>query len=672
MWTDRSRVNIIKGMVCFFFLLVVGRLAQIQIVQADYYSKLAQKQYQSKIILPFARGTVYDRNGNILASNCNFVSFAADPKRAADEVESIASTFARVFGKPKQEYLHKLDSDKQFVWLERQVPLDYLNRINPEKLPGIVVRYEPKRLYHNDQVAGQLIGSTDIDNKGITGIEHQFNKELEGTDGYVIFQRDGIGHARPVVDYPRLEPVNGNDIYLTIDVALQSIAEEELRKGVETKKADGGTVVLLAPSTGEVLAVAQYPFVNPNKFSHSDQKDQRLRAVTDAFEPGSVFKLVTASTALEHKLVKPDDKFYAEQGVYYVPIGKGRTCKIQDVHPYGWISFQQAIEFSSNIVMAKISNILGAELLYKMARDYGFGMQTDIDLPSESRGLLKNPKEWSATTLNRMSFGYEVGVTALQISAAYAAVANGGLLMRPYILRKEIDASGHLVKESQPQIIRRVISPPTVGTLKDFFTGVVLRGTAKSARIEGIEIAGKTGTSRRYGESGYESKSYTASFVGFFPVDSPQLLCLVTMDNPRSGSYTGGTASAPVFHEITQRILTTTQFVHATQPAVSPSGNQAQTQEKSLQTKNRSARISDTFLAASHPFALTGDTLIPDVRGFSARRAVGLLSMEKLEPVVLGSGVVVQQEPRAGMPSHPRMRIVLTCQPKFSNDETGN
>lgn len=661
---DYFRMKLLKVILCVLFAALCGRLAQIQIVDASRYRELADKQYQSKIVLPAVRGTLFDCNGNILASNSMSVSFAADPKLAADEVKSIASTFSRVFGKPQEYYLQKLNSDSRFVWLERQVQSDYLSKVKPEAFTGIVVRYEPKRLYPNESVAGQLIGSTNVDYEGDAGIEWEFNNELRGTEGYVVFQRDGKGHARPAVDYPRVEPLRGHDVYLTIDLAVQSIAEEELRKGVEANKADAGIVVILQPMTCEVLAIAQYPSVNSNAFSRSELKDQRLRAVTDVFEPGSVFKLVTASAALEAGLVRPDQKFYAEQGVYLVPIGGGKSRTIEDVHPYGWITFREAIEFSSNIVMAKVSDILGAERLYKMARDYGFGMPTNVELPGEVRGTLKKPVDWYSTTLNTMAFGYEVGVTPLQLCAAYAAVANGGLIMRPHIVKKEVDASGQVVRESKSEVIRRVVSPSTVQKLNEFFVGVVEHGTGKPARIQGVQIAGKTGTSRKYVEGGYEPKSYTASFIGFFPADNPQLLCLVMMDNPRGANYTGGTTSAPVFHAIAERVLNTTQLlvpVESSSAVHADNGRQTMPSVENPDQPGATARTADKRLMAA-----VSDTLVPDVRGFSARRAVSLLTMEQFEPVVNGSGIVVRQQPPAGMHSHSRMKIILTCEPKSS------
>lgn len=651
------RVRMLLAVVLAMFAVVGLRLAKIQVVDYQKYRSIAQRQYQAKVVLPAARGTLYDRNGETIASNTVLVSYAADPSRAAEDARAIARRFSKVFGKPAGYYLGKLRSDSRFVWLERLVNVNNLKKIDPHEFDGLVVRYEPKRLYH-DLLAGQLIGSTDLDNKGIAGIESEFDEDLRGEDGCVIFQRDGRGRARPSVDYPRVEPVNGSNISLTIDMEVQAIAEQELKKGVEQTNADGGITVILRPGTGEILAMAQCPSVDPNNFKNFSLGEQRLRAVTDLFEPGSVFKIVTASAALENGLVTPEKQFYAENGTYIVPVVNGKSRTILDTHKEGWITFREAVEFSSNIVMAKVSDLIGSERLYKMARNYGFGIPTNVELPGEVNGVLKKPADWSATTLNTIAFGYEVGVTPLQIAAAYAAVANGGILMKPYIFRKETDEAGRDIRTEQPEQIRRVISAATARTLTAFFEGVVERGTAKPAAIPGVRIAGKTGTSKKFIEGHYEQGRYTASFVGYFPSDNPQILCLVMIDNPRGGTYTGGTVSAPVFRAIAQRLIPTSELFAPPSPTNEVIVKNAQGKEGAGDDLANQAELAvparDSASAAT----------IPDVRGFSLRRAVNLLGAGRLVPVVNGSGVVISQSPPAGSSARPGMKVVLTCQAK--------
>lgn len=671
----RTRVRVLQYSLALFFLVVCFRLAQVQIFENGKYRAMAQKQYQSKIILPATRGAIYDRNGNIIASNSIFASFAADPQLAAEDADAIAAKFSKIFGKPKRYYREKLKSDSKFVWLERQVSVDYLKKIDLKKLEGVVVRYEPKRLYHHDQVAGQLVGFTDIDNNGLVGMELYYDKQLHGKDGYVVFQRDGLGRARPTVDYPRVEPTNGHNVYLTIDIAIQSIAEDELRKGIEQNKADGGIVVMMQPQSGEILALAQYPPMNPNKFASYDAREQRLRAVTDMFEPGSVFKVVTASAALEHNLVTPERQFNAEHGKYTVMLAGGKQRVIRDTHEYDWITFQEGMEFSSNIVMAKVSDLIGSEHLYKMARDFGFGIPTNIDVPGELKGSLKKPVDWSGTTLNTISYGYEVGATPIQIAAAYAAVANNGVLVKPYILEKEVDEQGQVVHEAVPQKIRKVISEKTAHTLRDFFEGAVERGTGKPAKIPNVRIAGKTGTSRKFIEGKYEIGSYTASFVGFFPADDPRVVCLVMMDNPRGVNYTGGTTSAPIFRAIAERVLNTHELF-APARVSSPVMAKEESIEKIPSPASGKQKLKKSASSAgSAKMAVSknsGEYVVPDVKGRSVRMAIGILTGEKLRPVIIGSGTVVSQQPAAGQRANEGMKVVLNCQPKSFTTTTAH
>lgn len=640
------------------FCIVAGRLSQIQIIDGAKYRKIAQGQYESKVQLPAARGTIYDRSENVIATNATLVSFAADPKLAADDAHAIARRFSQLFGKSKEYYLEKLRSDSRFVWLERRVDVQFLKKVNLQKLTGIVVRYEAKRLYFNDRLAGQLIGCTDIDNKGLAGLELAFDKEMRGVDGYVIFHRDGLGKARPSVDYPRVEPLNGHSITLTIDMGLQSIAEKELKKGIDESQAESGIVVVLQPRTGEILALAQYPQVDPNTFGKFKLEDQKLRAVTDVFEPGSVFKIVTASAALEHGLVPSTKKFYGENGSYTVPVAGGKPRTIVDVHKSGWITFGEAMQYSSNIVMAKVSDLIGSERFYTMARNYGFGIATNVEFPGEVKGVLKKPVDWSGTTLNTIAYGYEIGATPLQIAAAYAAVANNGILMKPYLLKKETDETGLTVREGQPQQIRRVISESTARTLTEFFVGVVERGTGMPARIPGVKIGGKTGTSKKLVEGRYESGNYTASFVGFFPADDPQVVCLVMLDKPRGVNYTGGTISAPVFRTIASQIVNSTDLVAL---AAFPR-NTVIAESDSASRPLKSGRQAHT--GKDDRRAVMGNGLIPDVTGYSVRKAVGILMASKFQPVVTGSGIVISQDPHAGQPGKRGMKITLTCQPR--------
>jgi cell division protein FtsI (penicillin-binding protein 3) len=701
----RGRFITLKLGFAVFFVVIAGRLMEVQFLQASKYQSMARKQYELTAALPAVRGSIYDRNHNVLASNSIFVSFAADPKVVGENADEIARQFAAAFGKSPSHYAAKLHSVKssgplkRFVWFERHVPAEVAKRIEAQKLVGVVPIDEPKRLYHYDAVAGTLIGFTDVDNKGISGIEVEFDEYLRGKDGSVIMQRDGLGRARPSIDYPRIEPRNGHNLILTIDLAYQSIVEEELKRGVQKSKASAGLAVMLNPKTGEILALANVPGINPNDLGSNDVNASRNRVVTDVFEPGSVFKVVTASAAYENGLVTPEKKFYAEHGTYFATVSsRAKPQKITDTHPYEWLTFQEAIELSSNIVMAKVGPTIGPERLYRQARNFGFGIPTGIDLPGEVRGRLKKPSEWSGTTLQTMAYGYEVSVTPLQIALAYAAVANKGVLMKPFVVSEVQNSDGEALFEQRPQIIRRVISEQTAALLIQAFEGVVERGTAKESHIQGVRIAGKTGTSKKVVDGHYGVGSYTGSFVGFFPIEDPQVVCLVMMDNPQGGSYYGGSVSAPVFRAIADRIINTSgRFTKTSQPKDEQSKNGITVPDVRTLQINIASRLLESHglkcqtvgtgdivvrqvpqpgkhlekddvvqivLNETGTETSGGSPIVPDVRGMSVRRAINRLVVDDFDIQMRGSGVVVSQIPAAGQKIQAGATIHLMCEPR--------
>jgi len=695
----RFRFLVLKFFFALFFVAVALRLLNIQVLDAPKYRALARKQYEQRFVLPATRGNIYDRNGNILVSNTMFVSFAADPKIAADNADRIAERFSRVFGRSKSFYIEKLTADnKRFVWLERGVKPEMAKRIGAESLDGVVLINEPKRLYHYDDLAGPLLGFTNVDNRGISGLELELDEEVRGTDGSMVMQRDGLGRARPSADYSRVEPINGHDVTLTLDLTYQAIVEEELKRGVAANKADGGLAVMMNPKTGEILALSIVPSLNPNDFARHERGAARNRVATDLFEPGSVFKIVTAAAAYEYKLVEPDTKFNAEHGMWKIPLGGRAFRLIKDAHEHDVLSFQEAIEVSSNIVMAKVSKYIGAERFYRQARDFGFGIPTGIELPGEQGGKLKKPFEWSGTTLQTMSYGYEVAVTPLQILQAYAAVANRGMLMKPYIVSEVRSSDGTVVRQQHPQKIRNIISERTSELLTRAFEGATERGTAKDVKISGVRLAGKTGTSRKYIDGKYSTDSYTASFVGYFPVEDPQVACLVMMDNPRARGYYGGITSGPVFRAIAERMLSTSaRFSRGTIAETKGAPNEVVVPDVRTLQRTLAAKILETHRLKSQflgrgeivikqspepgkkverddiiTLALKselrpsndGTTILPNVVGLSVRRAMNQLILDDFDIRVQGTGVVARQLPPPGQRVKVGATVYLICEPK--------
>jgi cell division protein FtsI (penicillin-binding protein 3) len=694
----RIPLLVLKVALALCFFVIVLRLVQIQVIDAPRYQEIARRQYEARVVLPAVRGTIFDRHGSVLVSNSMRVSFGADPKLVKPHAFAVAATFAAAFGKGRSGYLEKLlTPNKRFVWLERQVKPDYVKRVAPGEYEGLVVMNEPQRIYYYDQLAAQCIGFTDLDTKGLGGVELACDRDLQGVDGYVIMQRDGLGRKHPSVDYPRVEPVNGHHIVLTIDLEYQAVAEEELHKGITRSRAESGLVVMLDPRTGEVLAMANAPGINPNMIAKADKTWLRNRAITDMFEPGSVFKIVVASAALENRVVKPTQKFSAEHGTYVVRLPGGQSRTITDAHPFDVLTFQEGVEKSSNIVMAKISNLVGAESFYVMARNFGFGTTTGLGLPGEVSGELKKPSAWSGLTLNTMAYGYEVAVTPMQIAAAYAAVANGGLLMKPFIVQQVLNENNEVLSAVSPQTIRRVMSKETAETLTRMLVGVVERGTGSAARLASIEVAGKTGTSRKFVEGKYASGSYTASFVGFFPANDPKVVCLVMLDNPRAGGYTGGYASAPIFRNIAEKICAMSEQF-STRPASAPGpparcvvpdvvtlspqdatsvlaarrlrtemrgmGAAVLRQSPSPGTEVAPGSVVTLFAQQDSGPIPDGYRVVPDLRNLTIRRAVTLLTVRQLDAAIEGSGVVVSHIPPAGRQVRTGTRITLRCEPR--------
>ncbi|MDD8018221.1 MAG: penicillin-binding transpeptidase domain-containing protein [Bacteroidota bacterium] len=696
-----NRLLMVKICFLLIFLGAGTRLVQIQVIEAGKFQEIAKKQYEAKVPLVAQRGNIYDRNGNVLVTNSLFTSFAADPAIAGEHAKFIAKEFSKVTGKPEREYLQKLQTDRRFVYLERHMLPDVAEQIPFKKMPGVVKANEPMRLYHYDELAGQVLGATNIDNAGVSGIEQQFNPVLRGRDGYVIMQKDGLGRTRPSVEYPREEAVNGHSLELTIDLQLQSIAEEELKKGIARAQADAGLVVMLRPQTGEVLAMANYPHVNLNKIDNADALKNRV--VSDMYEPGSVFKIVTASAALQNELVTLDKKFYGENGKYKIEYPGKKIRYINDTHALRDVTFLEAMAYSSNIVMAKVSDLIGPEKLYTKARDFGFGMSTGIELPAESNGQLKKTSEWSLTSLNSIAYGYEVGVTPLQLVCAYSAIANDGVLMRPYLVKREMDENGIEVSSTQPEMIRRVVPKDVSEKVKQMFEGVVEFGTGSSVKIPGVMIAGKTGTSRKYVDGKYEEGSYNASFIGFFPAEKPEIVCLVIMEKPKVG-YTGAVASAPIFKGIAERIIHNNGLIATTVTAdqktpATPTQNEATVsipnvtdrdvedaieilkknglaakvignggevvrQYPQSTSKVERGSIVQLMTNENEGTVIAGSTSVPELRGMSVRRAVNKLAAEQYAVAIVGTGIVVNQFPNPGSALKSGAKVTIICEPK--------
>ncbi len=532
---------------------LIARLFYLQIIENEYYSEKAQSIQLIKKNINATRGKIFDCNGNELVASTKSLMIAADPS-VIHKMPKLKKAFLNYLSKITQKpvnYYYKLTQDTtlEYVVLEKEINIKYKEKLAELQFFGIIVQENYERIYPYDYLAAHILGFTNSDGVGISGLELQYDSILSGKPGFMILKRDLRRNLHASADLPNIPPVDGYNLHLTIDMNLQSIVEYELQKGVENYEADAGTVIVMDPQTGEILALASNPQFNPNIPVERKSNWVRNRAINDEYEPGSTFKMITAAAALEEKLVKPTDVFSGYGGAYKVG-----EYTIRDVHPLGNVTFRQAVEQSSNIVFAQVASKIPNKTFYKYIRDFGFGLQTEVGLPGEAKGRIPKPDKITPMLQKYIGFGYGIAVTPLQMLCAYAVAANGGNLVKPFIVKKYTDNNGNTIFENKPKVIRKVISKETSDLIKDLFVGIVENGTGKAVKIPNLKIAGKTGTSQQLVDGSYSKAHYNASFVGFFPVENPKIAMIVVLDNPKTNYY-GGATAAPIFRNIALRII---------------------------------------------------------------------------------------------------------------------
>jgi cell division protein FtsI/penicillin-binding protein 2 len=504
------------------------------------------------------RGTIFDANLKVQAVNLPADSLYGSPnameaKEKAAAVHKLASALSL-----NPAYLSdRLSRRKSFIWLARKLPADKAQQVKRMGLKGIGFVKESKRSYPNSYLASQVIGFAGLDNTGLEGLEAYYNKLLKGETGWAIFLRDARQKKLDIWE-KMVVPKDGYNLVLTIDEVIQYVAERELERAYRTHHAKSASIVVMDPHTGAVLAMANRPTFDLNDYAGVGKDQIRNRAICDLFEPGSVFKIVTASAALEEKKVREEDKFFCENGAYRVA-----THILHDHRPHGVLTFREVVEQSSNIGTVKVAQILGPEAVYRYVKLFGFGSKLGIDLPGEISGMAKEPRAWSKISITAIPIGQEVGVTALQLASAISVIANGGQLMRPFVVREVHDKYGELIKKNSPFLLRKVISVDTAQRMKRLLTGVVEEGTGKMAQIEGFTAAGKTGTAQKLEPNGtYSHNKFIASFIGFAPADDPLVTIVVTVDEPHP-SYFGGVVAAPVFKSVAADAV---RYLRSSQP----------------------------------------------------------------------------------------------------------
>lgn len=540
------RAVILNTVIIGAFVVILFRLFDLMIINHGRLKLRAEVQHYKKERKEVVRGLILDRRGRELAVNLDAESIFCRPQEI-ESPERYVMTLSRFLDKRPEVIRAKLSSKQRFLWIERGVKSERIEPLKRLALRGIGFIKEPKRYYPKHELASHIIGFVNIDQKGIEGIELMYDSQLRAVLTRASLLRDANGrYLSDGLDEPK-----GNNIVLTIDEGLQYISEKSLEKALSVWQAKWGVIIMMDPFTGEILSMAVRPAYDPNNFNKYEASSRRNRAITDSYEPGSTFKLVTAAGALEEGIVTTDTKIDCQGGKIRI----GHKV-IEDVHPSGVLTFKEVIERSSNVGTIKVAQKLGPEKLFHYAKRFGFGSKTGIDMPGESSGYLRPPDKWSAQSMGAIPIGYEVAVTPLQVLRAYAAVANGGWLVTPHVVATITAPDGTPIYRLKYSA-QRIISSKTAFILKEILTGTVHEdGTARLAGVDGNTVAGKTGTTRLFDPElkTYSRDRYVSSFVGFVPAEEPRIVAIVVIGEPKGGYY-GGTVAAPVFRELAEATL---------------------------------------------------------------------------------------------------------------------
>lgn len=685
-----ARMYVVLTLLCLAPVLILVQILRIHLTEGTELRAQGKRQASSFVTIPAVRGAILDRSGHMLAVNTARYDLALDPtvigfKQAEhtffERLSELTGTSSNIYRRRVRDR-----TSPQYVKLLRGLTERQKEEVQSWRIPGLILDPTFARRYNYGSTAAHVLGYVSTDGTGLAGVELQYDEHLSGTPGRRAVKRDRLGKIKAYVQGQVVEPKHGESLVLTIDLLRQTILEEELVRGVVETRARSGAAVALDPYTGAVIAMANVPTYDPNQPGAYSASARRNRVITDRLEPGSTFKLVTAIAAVEQEVVEMGDSI--ETGDGWIVI-QGRT--LRDTHAHGTIPFREVISQSSNVGTAQIAMRLEPGVFYQYARNLGFGQPTWIDLPGEVGGRLKRPSQWSGTSLTSMSIGYEVDVTPLQLAVAYAALANGGLLVQPHVVAERRNVTGHTTWSVRQDSVRRAFRRETARKILPAFEDVVEEGTATRARLQRLPVAGKTGTARKVSGGRYQPGAYRASFVGFFPADDPEVVVAVVIDEPQTSRY-GGSAAAPIFQrtaerwipsfpELARRVAPPEELPeekafrvpevaglprHVAERRLRASGLRARSDRGNLPASRVEAQ--DPASGASAPPFLTvrlteadssyAETM-HDLRGWSAREAVFWLRSRGFEPQVHGEGMVTHQEPPPGRPM--QAQVVLRC-----------
>jgi len=546
----KKRMKIVFCLLLVLFAALITHLFSIQVLQGNAFQVKAKKQRLRTIPIEPKRGIIYARDGQELTSNVSLNSVFAMPYQIKNP-HYVAEQLSKILNLDEKKVYSQLVKPKFFVWIKRKVKDAKVKQIKSLNLEGISFTSESKRFYPQGMLLSHTLGFAGIDCQGLAGLERSYEKILAGKPGEVTAERDVAGLVIPAGDYQYRPPSDGDNLILTIDSSIQYIVEREIEKVYQEYRAKGAVVIVMDPYRGEILALASRPAFDPNNFAQFPPSSWRNSALSQVYEPGSTFKVFLAAATLEEKAIKLSDKFYC-----------GGSCQvahwtIHDIEGeekgHGWLTLKDILKFSCNVGAVRVGLHLGKKEFCKYIADFGFGEKTGMDLPGEERGLFF-PQRWSRVTLATASFGQGIGVTPLQMIGGLSAIANGGYLMRPYLVKEIRDSEGKIIKDFSPYKVRRVISKETAEKLTEMLEVVMREGTGKNANLKGYRVAGKTGTAQKVGPGGYLEDKHVSSFFGFVPSSSPRLAVLVVVDEPK-GAYYGAVVAGPVFKKIAEEAL---------------------------------------------------------------------------------------------------------------------
>jgi cell division protein FtsI (penicillin-binding protein 3) len=649
----RFRLYWVLGFCGLLFAVIIGRAVQLQLWQGPKLARIAKGEIEKQVPRSHKRGIIYDRNRFELAMTIEMESIFAQPKQIKN-IQEVSGQLSPILSLDKKRLTGLLNQPKSFVYLKRKANPNECEAVRAQDHEGVAFTKEAQRFYPYKELASHVIGFIGMDPNGLEGLERQYNTYLKSPYLYEPSVRDALGRSLYLNGMESIQENEGLSLVLTLDKNIQYLTEKELKKGVIKSQARGGLALVINPKTGEILALANYPNFNLNAFQDVPVSFRRNQSLTDTFEPGSTFKTFLLAAALEEKKFSSNDMIFCENGNYRVG-----NHVIHDVHPYGWLSFQDVLQKSSNIGATKIGKKLGAKTFYAYIKNFGFGKATGLDLPGEVNGLVWPYQRWGEIETANICFGQGIAVTGIQLASALGAIANDGRLMKPFLVRQILDQKGHPVKQFSPQPVRQVLSPETARLMRQLLVRVTESGgTAPLAAIEGIQVGGKTGTAQKVSQETkrYAPGKYVSTFMGFLPAEDPALVIVVVIDEPR-GSHYGGVVAAPVFKGVAEQTLSILGIRR-----MAPALPHEPVQEKPDMTPWLMAQKSK---AEDLPPA-TGSQdkkVMPDVRGMSMRKVMEVMKGHEIPVVLMGSGKAISQSPLPGTVLSQRTRCQVQFQP---------